>query len=156
MAESQSLTSDQKKLGWMMLAVLGFVVVAIIVVSGRGAGAESPKAKAAPTRVPVGTEAYVYVADIEAVTLAVDQQAHDALDKAMQANDTIGYAGLSVAGRIYRVDIGTKVLVIDHNFGGLSQVRVLNGPRIGRSGWLPFEWVVTLPAGTEGGAHPPE
>ena len=68
----------------------------------------------------------------------------DALMKAITRNDSYGVFDLVLAGKIFMVDEGTKVRVIDRGgFLGVSevQVRILEGKMVGRSGWLPYEFV---------------
>lgn len=61
--------------------------------------------------------------------------AFDEIVKADLANDRMGHAKLVMAGRAFLVDDGTRVLVIDREMFK-REVRVLEGPTIGQSGWI--------------------
>lgn len=72
--------------------------------------------------------------------MAVDEDAFRELTKAAVAKDYLGMADLEVRGRIFGVDQGTRVLPIDSGFAK-TKVRILEGKGLGRSGWVPYEFV---------------
>ena len=94
-------------------------------------------------RVGVGDEGYVKSSSGTAnkTLIATSEANFDALVKASVANDTIGIAQLVLEGRLFAVEDGTKVLVIDSTVGA-RQVRILEGELFGETGWLPMEFVV--------------
>lgn len=76
-------------------------------------------------------------------------ETYRALEKAIRAGDKLGIEEMERAGRLVRVKEGTPVLVVDHFLGredwmglipawpvGTREVRVLEGPEEGRTGWL--------------------
>ena len=106
-----------------------------------------------PTNTPLppspkmGGEARVQIDGSEIVPLAADEAAFDAFTRAATRNDTFGINDLIQAGKLFTVPTGTKVLVIDMGgfLGSRLQVRVLEGPRTGRAGWVATEFVKALP-----------
>jgi len=98
-----------------------------------------------PYGVPVGQEGILDIgADASTIiTVAPSIQAFDALITAARHNDALGMMELELAGEIFCPFQGTRVLVIDR--GGFlfsrTQVRILEGEFIGRSGWVCSEFV---------------
>lgn len=76
------------------------------------------------------------------------------ITEAQRINDTLGLANLALAGRAFLLDDGAKVLVLGRSLDGLYQIRSLEGPTIGRSGWVPKEWVSKLPRSVLGPQTP--
>jgi len=74
------------------------------------------------------------------VILGVSREAQEKVDKALYAKDTIGIAQLLANGEAFAVDICTKAKIIDSAVG-LREVRILEGENMGKSGWIPYEWV---------------
>ena len=78
------------------------------------------------------------------VFVATTEDAFDSLMKAITRQDQYGVLDLMLAGKVFVVNDGTTVLVLDHGgfLASRVRVRILDGPMTGRSGWLPYEWVV--------------
>jgi hypothetical protein len=74
------------------------------------------------------------------VMLATTEAALDDLSKARIAGDKMGTFQVMAEGRAFPVDARTKVLVLDTTFT-LRKVRVLEGPHLGKAGWVPMDWV---------------
>jgi len=74
------------------------------------------------------------------VILGVSREAQEKVDKALYAKDTIGIAQLLANGEAFAVDICTKAKIIDSAVA-LREVRILEGKNMGKSGWLPYEWI---------------
>jgi hypothetical protein len=72
--------------------------------------------------------------------LAIDEQAMDAYISITNAGDTVGLGKLIEQGRAFPVADETRVLVIDQKWPAV-QVRVLEGPQSGKTGWVAFEHV---------------
>jgi len=115
--------------------------------AGRAAPSEAERPEA-PTVAPnVGDGSYLRLPDSDAeVVLAVDLDAFDEFVKASVATDKYGIAELMLAGRIFSVASGTRVLVIETKLFK-NRVRIVEGPETGQAGWVPFEWVCSEPGG---------
>jgi len=75
------------------------------------------------------------------VILGISKEAENQIIKASVANDEIGLANILMNGGIFFVPNCTKVKVIDINMF-IRQVRILEGEQFGKSGWLPYEFVI--------------
>jgi hypothetical protein len=73
--------------------------------------------------------------------VAADEKAFQELLDAINAKDDYGVSELLLTGRVFSVKDGTQVLVIDAALHKM-QIRILEGPYAGKSGWVPDEWVV--------------
>ncbi|MFO7172058.1 MAG: hypothetical protein DIU70_003685 [Bacillota bacterium] len=74
------------------------------------------------------------------VPVAVDEQAYEALLSASVANDLDGINELIIAGKVFIVESGTQVRVLDLGFTR-SKVRITDGPHAGRVGWVATDWI---------------
>ena len=92
-------------------------------------------------RLSVGDEGRLYVEGLDFIGVATTKEAFDELTKASVARDSIGYAEVYSEGRAFQVESNTKILIIDITFGS-NQVRILEGDYYGKTGWVPYEWVV--------------
>lgn len=93
----------------------------------------------APTRRPptprpqpwvqIGDEVRLHVLSpgADEIAVAVTRETYSEMFKALSAKDMYGLSLLMVSDRVFLVDDGTKILVIDTAFG-LRKVRVLEGP----------------------------
>jgi len=77
---------------------------------------------------------------VEKVFVAVDLDAESELSKVASSKDSMGMQILLASGRVFIVDDGTKVLVIDRALF-LVKVRILEGPHAWQSGWVVHEAV---------------
>lgn len=73
--------------------------------------------------------------------VAADEKAFQKLLDAINAKDEYGVSDLLLTGQVFSVKDGTQVLVIDETLYE-TQIRILEGPYAGKSGWVPHEWVV--------------
>lgn len=73
------------------------------------------------------------------VPVATTKEADDEYSKALHSKDQIGYDLLFSSGKMFRVDAGTKALVIDRTVN-MAQLRILEGKHQGKSGWVPIEF----------------
>lgn len=126
----------KKKTAIGCVVLLAIVIIIGVVIGTCLAGQPEPS----PEPSDVGSEATIQVPNLEVVYLAIDEQAFDEWTKACVAEDYIGMAQLQASGKVFTVPNGTKVLVIDSSFASI-EVRILEGDAIGRSGWIPYEWV---------------
>jgi len=78
------------------------------------------------------------------VPVGVDSKAVDALYKAIVANDEDGANELIDTGRMFVVDVGTKVKLLDNHgfFGSTAEIRILEGANKGRRGYVSSQLVV--------------
>lgn len=80
------------------------------------------------------------------VFLATTLEALTELTKTIIAKDAVGLLQLSIEGKAFGVGNGSQVKVIDSEVG-TRRVRITQGvnpvdqDKIGRSGWVPSEWV---------------
>ncbi len=76
--------------------------------------------------------------------VGVDGEAFDALMKAAGARDDVGIKEVFLADRGFVLQPGTKVRILDFGFGKY-EIRVLDGPRKDRAGWIIQEVVTPEP-----------
>jgi len=115
------------------LGCLGFIVLIWVIGSLLPESAET-KAQA------LGGEGVVRIEGGHPVVLGVTETDLDAFTKVSVAGDKAGVAELYLAGRIIDTPSGTKVRVIDRSTFK-RKVRLMDGPRAGQAGWVPYEWV---------------
>jgi ribosomal protein L40E len=73
------------------------------------------------------------------VLLGVSKGAHDKALQALAVKDNYGLGMLVTSGEVFEIKSGTKVKVIDSSLT-LYEVRVIEGPQEGRSGWCLREY----------------
>ena len=82
------------------------------------------------------------VAGAGSVPVFVDRKALDAYYEANARNDyEDGMKELFNAGKLYMVDVGTKVRVLSGGFTGWKEIRILEGEFAGRRGFVSGQWV---------------
>lgn len=127
------------------LVLLGIVIVLVALIGSGGDSKKDGKTQSpAPTaaeRLRVGEEGILRVEGQEQVLVATSKENLDKVVKALVAKDTEGLAQMVLAGEAFLVDSGTKVRVIDTALG-VRQVRIFDGGTLGRTGWVPMEFVV--------------
>jgi len=117
-------------------SIVGFAILAIIVFSQLPTHKSSgPAPEPEPSRT-VGSDVVLHVSSGD-VIVCVDEAAYDELLKLAVAKDYLGIGLLEGAGRVFRVPSGTKARVIDSGFEK-REVRIMEGPSFGRSGWVTF------------------
>jgi hypothetical protein len=77
----------------------------------------------------------VAIGQTDGVPLARDREAINALVRTNRIGDDYGQLQLLLSGRFFHVPTGTPVLIINTSWD-LSQVRVLDGPQTGQTGWV--------------------
>lgn len=126
----------QKNLGCGPLILLGVFALFIMYMCSDTASTPpnaSPQASSAG-QVRIGNTAVLRVDSGDVVVMAT-VEAFREFTKLAVANDTLGMVSMEVGGRLFRVPSGTRARVID---SGLDrrEVRILEGPSIGKSGWV--------------------
>ena len=90
------------------------------------------------------TSALLFAQNIYTVTtetiVGVTQSDFNILMEAAVNKDSYRWVELLKQGRAFMISAGTKVSLLTTKLG-VYQVRILSGPMIGRSGWLPREFV---------------
>lgn len=90
----------------------------------------------------LGDEGFLYANGIkDRVPIAISNEAVDELVNALMAEDMYGVAELYLNGKIFDVNQFTKAKIIDTSLS-TTKVRILEGKSVGRSGWIPYEWIV--------------
>jgi len=133
--------APKKKSSLGCVVILVFLALAAggSVFSGGDGGGNSGGGSSSTPVVPVGSDGRLVIGE-GPVDLGVDDDAFDALSNARVANDPTGRRAVLASGRAFTVPEGTRVRVIGNGFVK-KQVRILEGPHAGESGWIPFEWV---------------
>lgn len=72
--------------------------------------------------------------------VATTKENYKEFNKAVVADDRLGYSGMLGRGQLFRVENCTAIKLIGGSFSGM-EVRILEGERIGKSGWVAFEFV---------------
>lgn len=96
----------------------------------------TPTNRPATIRLRVGEEGHIN-GDVFA---AVDDPSWDAMWKAINARDQAGLAELMMRGKVFTMKPGTRVLVLENAFASVK-VRALDGPSVGKAGWIPYEYL---------------
>ena len=117
-----------------VLAACAFTLLAVASSDSGGGGTAST------TFPQVGEVGKIYVEGLDHPLLAVDKRAFDEWVTVCAAGDQHGAAQMHATGKMFAVDNGTRVKVIDIAFGAL-RVRVLDGDETGKSGWISHEFV---------------
>ena len=76
----------------------------------------------------------------ETVWVSVAKGETHALAAAVSRKDTAGLEAMVQSGKAFPVESGTPVRVLGESFNE-RHVEVTDGPRKGRDGWAPFEWL---------------
>lgn len=92
------------------------------------------------TPIEVGREYRIASDPLKQFPIAVDYGARDELLKAERAGDDAGMLDLINAGRVFLVNSGTKVLVLER-YIETSEIRVVEGEHAGRKGVIINEWL---------------
>lgn len=75
------------------------------------------------------------------IPVATTKEVDDEFAKVLYAKDEHGYKQLFASGKMFRVDRGTKALIIERSYA-MAQVRILEGVHEGKAGWVPIEFAV--------------
>lgn len=92
----------------------------------------------------VGSSARLSNTSLDTIPVAIDEATLDALTEARVANDRIGFSQIFNSPQVFHVSNDTKVNILDLEFGK-TQVRIEDGPAMGRTGWVVHEWVSPVP-----------
>lgn len=98
------------------------------------------------------SEKVLYVDGLDWVRVAVDENSFDDLLDASMANDTSRIMQMVSSGRVFMVRNNTKVIVLKTRLPGRVKIEVAEGDKAGMSGWVPVEWVRSVPKGTTAAA----
>lgn len=90
--------------------------------------------------INIGTVGRLQTSGVGSLSVATDPDAYDLFLDAVIAKDDIGVLELVVAGKLLTVDEGVPIRVIDRALLR-TKVRLEGGTFIGRSGWVPTDWV---------------
>lgn len=104
--------------------------------SSTTAPAASPTAGGASDKQP----STILKSNGEIVPVAISKEAFDRFTKLSVAKDTIGIRNMVLAGLVFSVDNGTRVVVIDHGFLK-SEVRIMSGKYFGLAVWVASDFV---------------
>ncbi|MFZ2189364.1 MAG: hypothetical protein WA057_02300 [Candidatus Magasanikiibacteriota bacterium] len=118
------------------------VLIFVITMAGGCNNSKSTPTDSALSNVGVGQEGFLRTSDTGAdVLLATSEKSFDDLINASVAKDTIGMAQIVLNGNAFYIPYNTKVLVIESSFAK-RKVRILEGEKVGETGWIPYEFVV--------------
>ncbi len=133
-------TAEQRLRTGVAIGCLSVIAIPVVIFLVIIAFSSFDSGKTEPTTysVPIGGEGRL-AADTSGtdVILAVDEAAF---------SDLVGASDRAVAvmvlnGHLFLAPKGTRVQVLGGNGEGLHRVLVLDGPTIGREGWIPHEFV---------------
>lgn len=130
------LTRFLTAVGILMVSACMVALLLTVTRDGEQGSHESVPYPAVPAGPTLGEQGHMRVAAV----LAVDDAAWDAMTDAQVVGDTIGLTTLLLNGRVFILEAGTPVLVIDIGFTSL-RVRALDGPSAGLAGWVQIELV---------------
>ncbi len=129
----------------VILLIVGFVIL-LAALGGNGEKSSSPATQS--SILGVSEEGVLNnnsdKNDVSGIAiLAVDEKAFDDFTQSAIADDKYAFNEMISSGRLFTVQNGTKVKVIDIKFLGKTRVRVLEGKYLGESGWTASEFVVS-------------
>jgi len=133
MTEKSSSFESVRGLLIGVLITAGAIYLLIAIGGTPRAPARAPESS---SLVPVGSEGRLSRGS-SSVPVAIDEEMLAELKRAADNNDASGI------GPIFIVNDGTTVRVSESGRSGL-RVRILDGSRKGRVGWVPFDWVKPL------------
>ncbi|TSC83227.1 MAG: hypothetical protein G01um101419_137 [Parcubacteria group bacterium Gr01-1014_19] len=127
--------------------VCGFFLMILVIVIGSISSSPQQSVKTQSV-VSIGGEGVLRSSDDPSGTvfLATTPEALNQLTKTIIAKDAVGLLQLAIEGKAFGVTNGTRIKVIDSGVGTRG-VRIVQGvnpvdqDKIGRSGWVPYEWV---------------
>lgn len=125
------------------IALLIVLVVIIALALNVDSLSRKSKVSATPTLSPsIGKQGILHVEDgASSHWVAADEETTEKLLDAINAKDDYGLSELLLTEQVFSVKDGTKVLIIDEALFKI-QIRILEGPYAGQSGWVPHKWVV--------------
>ncbi len=155
-AESDNVTRSESGTSWLVKGCLGYILVCLVLSSfsmcaGKRSQAapspSSPPAVVAPTApesdaapepepepgrsLQIGEEGQL-LADCFG---AVDDESWDAMREAAVANDRVGLGQLAEQGKLFLLDEGDRLLVLDRSVFAFK-VRLLDGKYAGEACWV--------------------
>lgn len=103
---------------------------------------EANEVRAAPAPPPrhITTSPYLYVPGANQLVICTSEKSLSEYTRVAIHKDMRGLLVMMLAGEAFGVDNGTKVSIVDPGILR-TEVRVSSGPQIGRSGWVPTEFV---------------
>jgi hypothetical protein len=84
----------------------------------------------------LGSESSLFVNNMDYWYLATNEDNFTQFIKTASAEDNIGLAEMMSKNQIFKINNGTKLKIIDSNWTGGIEVRVMDGEQIGKSGWM--------------------
>lgn len=113
---------------WVAITAIAAAVLLVIVLNG---GSKT---------VSVGDQGWIQVKGSKGSDLAIDKESYDKIFQSGTAQDQTEIAFLVLQGKVFSVENGTPVLVIDSS-PTMKLVTILDGPYRAKIGWLPPERV---------------
>ncbi|OGD56943.1 hypothetical protein A2V71_03015 [Candidatus Berkelbacteria bacterium RBG_13_40_8] len=118
----------------VIVAPIVFILLIIGIISCSNSSSDTSSA------MSIGSEHKITNSSGGTIYIATNRDSWNQLSKAVMAGDDTGVNNLLVSGRIFPVNVGSKVKIIDQDWTVL-QVRVQNGTNSGRSGWVGSEFL---------------
>lgn len=120
------------------LSFIGIIIIISVIIhifSGNAQTADLDKV----ALLEPGKQAIVDNGD-KVVILGAEKVDYNKIIKEINAKDIIGFAQMVLQGRVLIVKRKTKVIIIDNEIA-IIRIRVLEGEKVGQSGWLAYEFV---------------
>jgi hypothetical protein len=139
------VTDRQSNQRLLLVAVAIAVGAGFLLVLNLGQSDQAPGVKPSPTRhrtfAGAGDKARLVSGNgATGIWVAATPESFDRLGKLVYAKDMLGIQQLELSGVVWTEPIGTKVLMIDPGLAS-CEVRILEGPRLGRSCFVITEGV---------------
>lgn len=125
----------------LLIALFAF---ALALLSGSCAGSEAGSEGV----LHAGPEGVLHVDGSDSVRVAVNEDSFDSLLNASLADNDAKIAELISCGRVFLVKNNTRITVLTITPSGRVKIEVAEGDKAGMSGWVPVEWVRSVPKGT--------
>ena len=139
-ASSQGSSSSSSRGCLIALGIIAAFCLFVFIAGTLTPTRKTSSGPAVSTPVAPGTPT-LYVSGLDKVVVCRTEEAFERFLRASAGKDSYGHAELALSGACVLVQNGTKVQVLDYGFAR-HQIRILDGPESGTSGWVPREWVV--------------
>jgi hypothetical protein len=141
--ERRSLTRRKKQIAIIGIAILAGILMLVVfnrVFRTDKKPAPSNNSATQKEAPAIGSEAKLQVQGLALIPVAVDDTALNELMGVLPSRDADKLEGLVQAGKVLRVDNGTRVRILEFGFAK-TKIRILEGEHSRKDGWVPERWL---------------
>jgi hypothetical protein len=152
--EEKEISEEQKKKATIFIVAVICLMALIIYFIDRISVPDSPTSTSTITTnaIPapdftIGKKVMLYEEGLKTLLLAIDEKSLDQLIKSSKAKDRYSLSELMAAGKVFTIYNNKEALILDIDYGidyDKIKVRILEGSRRGKAGWIIETWVKPL------------